>query len=140
MSNTSTETAEPELRECRDCGEEKELATSYAALPHGGYSPLCLQCQAGKAAETRRIRREGGTSKDWIIAELKENYRKSTKVGERIRVLETMAKLLTKEEASELDDAAVVKSLMDSMRLKKNAERREKRAAENTVKTDTTDG
>jgi len=113
---------------CVNCGETKPLKDAtgkhnYTPYPKGeGYSASCIVCQAANRALTRAGLNDSPStpaSRDWIIKELKANYKDSTRTGDKIRCLETIAKLLTKEESTPVDDAAVVRSLMDSMRERK---------------------
>lgn len=122
---------------CVNCGENKLVIDeighyNFSLLPKAtprAFSPSCNKCQAAK----RKAIKEGliepkdpsnvPASREWVIRELKANYKEMHRASDKIRCLETIAKLLTKDEATPLDDAAVVRSMMESLREKKRAAR-----------------
>lgn len=119
------------IRSCRDCSQSKPIlneegVSNFSPLPWGGYSSVCTACTNAKRLET--IRNKEVTNRDWILKELRKNYHELKRGSEKTRCLEVMAKLLTKDENTPIDDAAVIKSLVESMRETQNEARREKAA------------
>lgn len=116
------------LRVCHDCGETKHF-TEFKPLPPSqgkdARSKTCVQCVTVKAAETRDANngvRSGGQNRDWIIQELTKQYRKTNNINAKIRCLETLAKLQPQDQKTQLDDPAVVRSLIAGMKAKKKSE------------------
>ncbi|MFA6082649.1 MAG: hypothetical protein WC773_04570 [Patescibacteria group bacterium] len=108
-----------ETRECRTCGETR-LIEDFKPVPGPGKlrSPTCFVCQADAAA-TNKILKSEDSSRDWIIKELVKQYRAAKSTSEKIRCLETLAKLQPESKATQLDDPQVIQSLMKSMKTKK---------------------
>ena len=110
---------------CRDC-QRTEPEVGFAVL-QGKISGICRSCAGTKRNLTvAKQRREDNSTDDTttdarIQAELWRNYRASKSTGERIRVLEALVKLRPADQKSELGDAAVIQSLMESLKKKKAA-------------------
>lgn len=119
--------AEPPIEEeteriCRECGVNQPIG-KYKPVPHGGRSQVCSKCTSRKGRENKQAIVENATaSKAWIIGELIKQYNKTNKQSEKIRCLETLAKLMPEEAATRLDDPAVVASLIAAMKKKKQPE------------------
>jgi hypothetical protein len=108
-------------RVCRECGENQPIA-KYKPVPHGGRSAVCSMCTARKGKANKKALVENVTaSKNWIISELIRQYNKTNKQSEKIRCLETLAKLMPEESKTALDDAKVVASLVAAMKKKQQA-------------------
>lgn len=113
---------EETTRECRTCTEVRPI-TDFKPIPGPGKlkSPTCFICQADAAA-TNRILKSDDSSRDWIIKELVKQYRAAKTTSEKIRCLETLAKLQPESKATQLDDPAVILSLMKSIKAKRKRE------------------
>lgn len=121
----------PELteKECRDCQETKSIQ-QFRLTPTGIRSAVCASCAGKKAAATvaagRAVRADSAAeeaSKPWIIDELVKQYKKAKSTSEKIRCLETLTKLQPQDAKTQLDDPAVIASLIESKKAKLQAEK-----------------
>jgi hypothetical protein len=121
---------------CRDCQETKPV-DKFKKLPNGNPMGVCASCQSVKANKTRGLINQGIDPKDasemtaddvfeispkLISKELWKNYLRSKTTQEKIRCLEALVKLIPADQKTPMEDAAVIQSLMASMRKKRNPE------------------
>lgn len=110
-----------DYRTCKRCQRLKTIS-EYRPIPGGRKNPVCSDCQAEKARETKVLDRGESGQRAWVIGELIKQYRVVDKNTDKVRCLEALAKLLPDDKKTPLDDQSVIASLMKSLGEKKKRE------------------
>jgi len=107
-----------DYRTCKRCKRLKHI-DEYKPIPGGRKSPVCSECQAERARETKVLNKDDSNQRAWVIGELIKQYRVADKNTDKVRCLEALAKLLPDDKKTPLDDPSVIQSLMKSLEAKK---------------------
>jgi hypothetical protein len=125
-----------DYRTCKRCKRLKHIS-EYRPIPGGRMSPVCSDCQAEKARETKVLGKDEGSQRAWIVGELIKQYRSTDKQTDKIRCLEALAKLLPPDTKTPLDAPSVIQSLMKSLEAKRRKSAEKKEDAESGTDTQT---
>ena len=104
---------EPEGKECVDCKQFKPF-DAYQRTPTGTRAKDCKACRRLKfEAGLNKNQDTSPATKDWVVKEAKSLYRDPrTKLNDKIKLLDTIARNIAGDGPSPTSDAKVVRDLI----------------------------
>lgn len=105
----------PEGKACSDCGEFKTF-DQFQNTPKGGKARDCKACRRRKYEQgIERARDNSPVTKEWVVREAKRLYeRPMVKLQDQIKLLDTIARNISGEGNTPIDDAKVIRDLIAS--------------------------